>query len=107
MKQSKIADKDTSLPDALNVFSAWFEQNAGKVVIPCPDNPKHTYSLRHHFRSVFLGVNTRKATDLDGVRGRALRSCARQLADVFIDIFNLSLLQAKVASCFKKTTVIP
>eukprot|EP00061_Rhincodon_typus_P013660 g40179.t1 len=35
------------------------------------------------------------------------RSCADQLVEVFTDIFNLSLLQAEVLSCFKKTTIIP
>eukprot|EP00061_Rhincodon_typus_P013245 g39499.t1 len=30
-----------------------------------------------------------------------------QLVEVFIDIFNLSLLQTKVPTCFKKTTIIP
>eukprot|EP00061_Rhincodon_typus_P007941 g30117.t1 len=58
-------------------------------------------------RSVFLGVNAKKATGLDGVPGRALRSCADQLAEVFTNIFNLSLPQAEVPMCFKKTTIIP
>eukprot|EP00061_Rhincodon_typus_P001136 g13835.t1 len=43
---------------------------------------------------------------LDGVPGRALRSCVDQLAEVFIDIFNLSLLQAKIPTCFKKIAII-
>eukprot|EP00061_Rhincodon_typus_P014864 g42209.t1 len=58
-------------------------------------------------RSVFLGINPKKATGPDGVPGRALRSCADQLVEVFTDIFNLSLLQAEVFTCFKKTTIIP
>eukprot|EP00061_Rhincodon_typus_P006851 g27911.t1 len=44
---------------------------------------------------------------LDGVPGRALRSCADQLEQIFTDIFNLSLLQAEVPTCFKETTIIP
>eukprot|EP00061_Rhincodon_typus_P015835 g43738.t1 len=36
MKQSKIADKDTSLPDALNTFYGQFEQNASGTVTPAP-----------------------------------------------------------------------
>eukprot|EP00061_Rhincodon_typus_P003461 g20141.t1 len=43
----------------------------------------------------------------DSVPSRALRSCADQLAEVLTNIFNLSLLQAKVPTCFKKTTIIP
>eukprot|EP00061_Rhincodon_typus_P010009 g33944.t1 len=56
-------------------------------------------------RLVFPGVNPRKAMSPDGVSGRALRSCVDQLVEVFSDIFNLSLLQAKVPTCFKKTTI--
>eukprot|EP00061_Rhincodon_typus_P007484 g29226.t1 len=44
---------------------------------------------------------------LGGVPGRALRSCADHLAKVFTDIFNLTLLQPEVPTCFKKTTIIP
>eukprot|EP00061_Rhincodon_typus_P009389 g32859.t1 len=60
-----------------------------------------------HIRSAFLKVNTCKATGLDGVPNHALRSCADQLVGVFTDIFNLSLLQSKVPTCFKKTTINP
>lgn len=35
-----------------------------------------------------------------------LKVCADQLADVFTDIFNLSLLQFVVPTCFKKTTIV-
>eukprot|EP00061_Rhincodon_typus_P013143 g39327.t1 len=43
----------------------------------------------------------------DGVSGQALRSRVDQLAEVFTDIFNLSILQAEVPTCFKKNTIIP
>eukprot|EP00061_Rhincodon_typus_P009609 g33240.t1 len=42
LKQSKIADKDTSLPDALNGFYARFHQNGSGAVTPAltaPDTP--------------------------------------------------------------------
>eukprot|EP00061_Rhincodon_typus_P017015 g45523.t1 len=58
-------------------------------------------------RLVFLGVTSRKAMGPDRVPGHALRSYADLLPVVFTDIFNLALLQAKVPSCFKKTTIIP
>eukprot|EP00061_Rhincodon_typus_P013447 g39827.t1 len=58
-------------------------------------------------RSVFLRVSPRKATGADGVTGHALRSCADQLVDVFTIIFNLSLLQAEVPTCFMKTIINP
>eukprot|EP00061_Rhincodon_typus_P011555 g36656.t1 len=56
-------------------------------------------------RSVFLGLNPRKVMGLDGVPGRALGSCTDQLAEVFTNIFNPFHLQAKVGTCFKKTTI--
>eukprot|EP00061_Rhincodon_typus_P016862 g45294.t1 len=56
-------------------------------------------------RSVFLRIHPRKATSPDGVPGCALRSSVDQLADVFTDVSNLSLLHAE-ATCFKKTTII-
>eukprot|EP00061_Rhincodon_typus_P015629 g43407.t1 len=104
MKQSKIADKDTYLPEALNAFYAWFEQNASGVVsLAMTPLPSVTAA---DVRLVFVGVNPRKATGPDRVPGRALRSCVDQLAEVFTDIFNLSLLQAKAPTCFKKTIII-
>eukprot|EP00061_Rhincodon_typus_P008959 g32037.t1 len=57
--------------------------------------------------SIFLGVNPRKAIGPDGVPGRALRFCVNQLAEVLTDIFNLSLLQAKDHTYFKKSAINP
>ncbi|KAK3539496.1 hypothetical protein QTP70_009039 [Hemibagrus guttatus] len=36
-----------------------------------------------------------------------LRECAEQLADVFTDIFNISLSSAIVPTCFKTMTIVP
>eukprot|EP00061_Rhincodon_typus_P012085 g37570.t1 len=105
MKQNKIADKDTALPDALNAFYAQFEQNTSGAVLPALDAPAPTVTAAH-VKTVFLRVNPRKATGPDGVYGRALRSCADQLAVEFTDVSSLSLLQAVVSTCFKKTTII-
>eukprot|EP00061_Rhincodon_typus_P014532 g41603.t1 len=104
-----MADNDTSLPNTLNAFYAWFEQNTTGVAThspTAPDTPVPTVTTSE-VRSVFLGVNPRKAIGPDGVPGQALRSCADQLVEVFTNIFNLSFLQAKVPTCFKKTTIIP
>jgi hypothetical protein len=38
--------------------------------------------------------------------GRALRACADKLASVFTDIFNLSLTQYIIPTCFKQTTIV-
>eukprot|EP00061_Rhincodon_typus_P007944 g30122.t1 len=60
-----------------------------------------------YIRLVFLRVSIRKVTGLSGVPCHVLRSSVDQLAEIFIDIFNLSLLQAEVPTSFKKTTIIP
>ncbi len=52
-------------------------------------------------------INARKAPGPDNIPGRVLRDCAVELTDVFTDIFNISLSQAVVPTCFKATTIIP
>ncbi|KAI4895198.1 hypothetical protein NFI96_023811, partial [Prochilodus magdalenae] len=52
-------------------------------------------------------INPRKAAGPDNIPGRALKVCSSELAGVFVDIFNLSLAQSSVPSCFKTTTIVP
>ncbi|KAI3376885.1 hypothetical protein L3Q82_000126 [Scortum barcoo] len=52
-------------------------------------------------------ISSAEAPGPDGIPGRALKVCADQLADVFADIFNLSLLQSVVPTCFKETIIVP
>eukprot|EP00061_Rhincodon_typus_P010828 g35407.t1 len=68
--------------------------------VTCPDSPVTPVATvtAAEVSSVFPRVNPRKMMGLDGVPGRALRSCVDQLVEVFTNIFNLSLLQAKEAS---------
>ena len=61
----------------------------------------------HEVRRAFMRVNIRKAAGPDGISGRVLRSCAVQLAPVFTTIFNLSLAQSVVPTCFKSSIVVP
>eukprot|EP00061_Rhincodon_typus_P005620 g25365.t1 len=77
--------------------------------MPAPTAPDTSLSsvTAADVRSIFLGVSPRKVIGLDGIPSRALGSCADQLTEVFTGIFNLSLLQARVSTCFKKTTIIP
>ncbi len=58
-------------------------------------------------RRSLLKVKPRKAAGPDNIPGRVLKDCAFQLSEVLTDIFNISLFQAKVPSCFKSTTIIP
>ncbi|KAK1785921.1 hypothetical protein P4O66_017668 [Electrophorus voltai] len=58
-------------------------------------------------RRVFKRVNTRKAVGPDGICGRVLKACADQLAPVFTNIFNPSLMLGIVPSSFKRSTIVP
>ncbi|KAK3536173.1 hypothetical protein QTP70_032726 [Hemibagrus guttatus] len=52
-------------------------------------------------------TSPQKAAGPDNILGRALMVCSLELADLFTDIYNLSLTQALVPTCFKSTTIIP
>ncbi|KAK3507850.1 hypothetical protein QTP70_001423 [Hemibagrus guttatus] len=52
-------------------------------------------------------VNPRKSAGPDNIPGRVLTECAEQLADVFSDIFNISLSSAIVPMCLKTMTIVP
>ena len=58
-------------------------------------------------RRVFKGVNGIKAAGPDQIPERVLNSCADQLAPVYTKIFNTSLAQAVVPSCFKQSIIVP
>ena len=51
------------------------------------------------------GSRLRGQTDYQD--GRVLRACADQLAGVFTDIFNMSLIESVIPTCFKQTTIVP
>ncbi|KAK3562698.1 hypothetical protein QTP86_005317 [Hemibagrus guttatus] len=75
----------------------------------------HSQRIHGHFQSsgdtrcMWQGIqiNPRKAAGPDNIPGRVLRECAEQLADVFTDIFNISLSSTVVPTCLKTTTIIP
>ena len=48
-----------------------------------------------------------KAAGPDNIPGCVLKHCAEELTDVLTDIFNTSLCQAVVPTCFKSTTIVP
>ena len=58
-------------------------------------------------RKTFKRVNPHNAAHPAGIPNHVLRACADQLAGVFMDIFNLSLSQSAVPTCFKMATIIP
>ncbi|KAK3521675.1 hypothetical protein QTP70_015591 [Hemibagrus guttatus] len=102
-------DSDASLPDALNSFYARFEaQNdvTTKKTIPPPEDQVLCLTTAD-MRKTLCRVNPQKAAGPDNIPGRLLRKCAEQLADVFTDIFNISLSSVVVPMCLKTTTIIP
>ncbi|KAK3539575.1 hypothetical protein QTP70_010270 [Hemibagrus guttatus] len=102
-------DSDASLPDALYSFYARFEaQNdvTARKTIPSPEDQVLCLTTAD-VRKTLCRVNPQKAAGPDNIPGRMLRECAEQLADVFTDIFNISLSSAVVPTCLKTTTINP
>ncbi|KAK3507307.1 hypothetical protein QTP70_013563 [Hemibagrus guttatus] len=102
-------DSDASLPDALNSFYARFEARndvTARKTIPPPEDQVLCLTTAD-VRKTLCRVTPWKAAGPDNIPGRVLRECAEQLADVFTDIFNISLSSAIIPTCLKTTTIIP
>ncbi|KAI5608469.1 gastrula zinc finger protein XlCGF28.1-like [Silurus asotus] len=94
-------------PTELNHCFAHFDQSTGHFT-PTTDSATAYSPLSistMYVYSVFSRVDACKAAGPDGIR--VLRACAGQLAQLFTDIFNLSLAQATVPTCLKTTTIVP
>ena len=61
----------------------------------------------NHFYARFEASNTEACMRSSAVPGCVLRACAHQLAGGFTDIFNMSLIESVMPTCFKQTTVVP
>ncbi|KAK3568303.1 hypothetical protein QTP86_003536 [Hemibagrus guttatus] len=95
--------------DALNDFYTRFEaQNnvVARKAIP-PSNDQVLCLSTADVKGTLFRVNPRKSAGPDNIRGRVLRECTEQLADVFTDIFNISLSSTVVPTCLKTTTIVP
>ncbi|KAK3560673.1 hypothetical protein QTP86_014520, partial [Hemibagrus guttatus] len=102
-------DSDASLPDVLNDFYGQFEAQhnvAARKAIPPPNDQVLCLSMADVKRTL-CRVNPQKSAGPDNIPGRVLRECAEQPADVFTDIFNISLSSAIVPTCLKTTTIVP
>ncbi|KAK3574170.1 hypothetical protein QTP86_003834 [Hemibagrus guttatus] len=77
-----------------------------RKIIPPPEDQVLSLTTAD-VRKTLCRVNPRKAAVPDNIPGRLLRECAEQLADVFTDIFSISLSSAIVPMCLKTTTIIP
>jgi hypothetical protein len=108
-KPSRELPSDASLPDELNDFYAHFEASnteARMRASAVPDDSVITLSVVDVSKTI-KQVNIHKAAGLDGLPGRVLKACVDQLASVFTDIFNLSLTESVIPTCFKQTTIVP
>ena len=104
-KTSPIADINVLLPDKLNNFFARFEDNTVPLTRPATKACGHSFSMANVSKT-FKHVNPRKSAGPDGIPSCVLRACADQLAGVFTDIFNQSLSQSAVPTCFKMATIV-
>ncbi|KAK6295629.1 hypothetical protein J4Q44_G00333420 [Coregonus suidteri] len=108
-KHSCELPSDTSLPDELNHFYARFEASNTEACMRAPAVPDYyviTLSVADVSKT-FKQVNIHKTAGPDGLPGRVLRACADQLASVFTDIFNMSLTESVIPTCFKQITIVP
>ncbi len=105
----QLCDSNISLLNNLNSFFARFEaqNNTHPQKTPPPPHDQALCLSAASMKRTLSTINTRKATGPDNIPGRVLKDCAEELKDVFTDIFNTSLRQAAVPSCFKSTIIIP
>jgi hypothetical protein len=96
---------DSSLPDELNPFYACFEKSNTQPRMRTPAVPDDcVISIsRANVSKTFKQVTIHKATGPECL----LRACTNQLASVFTNIFQLSLTQPVIPTCFKETTIVP
>ncbi|KAM9432956.1 uncharacterized protein ACWYII_016820 [Salvelinus alpinus] len=108
-KHSHELPSDTSLPDELIHFYARFEASNTEACMSAsavPGDCVITLSVADVSKT-FKQVNMHKAAGPDRLPGRVLRAFADQLAGVFTDIFNMSLIESVIPTCFKQTTIVP
>jgi hypothetical protein len=106
-KPSSELPSDASLPDMLNAFYELFEESNTEACMRAPavlDDCVRTL-LVADVSKTFYQVNIHKAVGPDKLPGCALKACADQLASVFTDIFNLSLTESIIPTCFMQTTI--
>ena len=104
-KHSYELPSDTNLPDELNYFYARFEASNTEPCMRAPAVPDDCVTTLSEVdvSKTFKQVNIHKAA---GLPGRVFRACADQLASVFTDIFNMSLIKSVIPKCFKQTTIV-
>ncbi len=100
---------DPSLPDAFSSFYTRFEaSNTTTTSRFTPSLVDPPLSMRAaEVRMTLQKINPRKAAGPNRVPSRVLKNCAHQLSMVMTVIFNISLSQATVPTCLKRSTIVP
>ncbi|KAI3364132.1 hypothetical protein L3Q82_010949, partial [Scortum barcoo] len=68
---------------------------------------KRLHMLSRQWADGMAHMSNRNRHSIDLFSSTTPEVCADQLADVFADIFNMSLLQSVVPTCFKETIIVP
>ena len=104
-----VTTSQSTLPDELNEFYALFDDlNTNRGILPTEAAQSSSLTVTSAEVSRALRrTNPRKAAGPDNVPGRAMRVCSADPAEVLTDIYNLSLSQSSVPTCFKTTTIVP
>ena len=89
------------LPSDMSLLDKASNTETYMIASTVPDDYVITLSV------AFKQINIFKAAGPDGLPGRVHGACADQLASVFTDIFNLSLTESLIPTCFKQTTIVP
>jgi hypothetical protein len=102
-KHSQQLPSDTSIPDKINYFYARFKASKTESCMRAavPDDSVITLSAAD------VSKTFKQVAGPDGLPGRVFQASADQLASVFTDIFNLSLSESAIPTCFKQTTIEP
>ena len=110
-----LASNEVQLANELNDFYCRFDSRNFKdqrlkslsdVIVDSVDT--HVLEITpEEVLSIFENVNTKKACGPDGLEGRVLKSCAKQLVEPFLDIFSTSLNNHVIPSAWKSSNIIP
>ena len=111
VKLHSINQADPSFPDQLNdLYSRFDKLNTLPEQRPLPTDtplaPPFTVNVAD-VRTLFKRVSTRKTSGPDNISSYTFKNCTDQLAPVFTDIYNSSLQQCIVPTCFKTSVIIP
>ena len=110
---SKMPDQSMDYANQLNDFYNRFDRHDFSNTIECmfaqlPAEPVPFLAITDSMvRDQFAKVNPAKAAGPDMLSPRVLKSCSRELADIFTYIFNLSFSTQSIPTIWKHSCIIP